>query len=281
LSIGSQTRDCPKCGASMGAGTRFCPSCGFRIDETPGGEPAGVARSASQGLLQRIIPRKLSTAERPEGTQARTASEFTQPVASWPSKCPNCGFDLKAGVKYCPSCGFNVEVWLKRRSIPGGKSTPGYYTSRKRFFSFEGYSLEGVTPAAAMFLIWGLWNILMGGLALVGQVKVFYLTNIPNLYETTTLTIGVLFGLGFFLLLSAFGLMQVNSILYLLGIIAMVVSLPLSIVQIAYAMTATLPTGPVGTQQFENLLTGFLGILISIVGLVQTIRIRKYFFGGD
>jgi len=266
----------------MGAGTRFCPSCGFRIEETAGPEPAGVARPASQGLLQRIISRKPSTAEPQEGTQVRTASEFTQPVASWPSKCPNCGFDLKAGVKYCPSCGFNVEVWLKRRSLPGGKTTPGYYASRKRFFSFEGYSLEGVTPAAAMFLIWGLWNVLMGGLALGGQVKVFFPTSGPPPgFETTTLTLALLFGIGFFLVLSAFGLMQVNTILYVLGIIAMVVTIPLSLYQVSSAWTVQLTATASGTQQFENLLTGFLGILISIVGLIQTIRIRKYFFGGE
>jgi len=210
----------------------------------------------------------------------RTASEFAQPVASWPTKCPNCGYDLKAGVKYCPSCGFNVEVWLKRKAMPG-KAGPSYYTSRKRFFSFEGYSLEGVTPAAVLYVIWGGWNLLMAVLAAWGQVKVFYPVITGQGFETTTLTLVVLVAIGLCLMLSAFGIMQVNSILYLLGIVALVVSLPLSILQIESAMNVTMPSSAIGTGQYENLLGGFLGIMISVIGLIQSLRIRKYFFGGD
>jgi hypothetical protein len=213
----------------------------------------------------------------------RTASESTQPVANWPTKCPNCGFDLKAGVKYCVSCGFNVEVWLKRRAIPGNKGSPSYYTSRRRFFSFEGYSLEGVTTAAAMFLIWGLWNLLMSVLTLTGNVKIFYplISGPPPGFETTALTVGVLFVVGLALIISAFGLMQVNAILYILGVLAMIVSIPLCITQIASALTIKVMSSPVGTSQLENLLMGLLGILISFIGLTQSIRIRKYFFGGE
>jgi formate hydrogenlyase subunit 3/multisubunit Na+/H+ antiporter MnhD subunit len=75
--------------------------------------------------------------------------------------------------------------------------------------------------------------------------------------------------------------MQVNSVLYLIGIIALVVSLPLSMFQISSALTVQMVAGPAGTQQFENLLGGFLGVLISVMGLVQSMRIRKYFFGGE
>lgn len=281
------TRDCPRCGASIQGELKFCPSCGYRLDEPPKAEQggAGTTRTASQGILQKLVPRRPQpSGQAPSDVpRVRTASEFTQPVANWPTKCPNCGFDLKAGVKYCPSCGFNVEVWLKRRTIPGNKGSPSYYTSRKRFFSFEGYSLEGVTPAAAMFLIWGLWNLLMSVLALTGNVKIFYpmISGPPPGFETTGLTVGLLFVLGLALLLSAFGLMQVNAILYLLGILAMVISLPLSIMQIASATSVQLIGGPSGTGQLENLLMGFLGILISFIGLIQSMRIRKYFFGGE
>jgi len=280
------TRDCPRCGASIQGDLKFCPSCGYRLDESPKAEqvPAGTARTASQSILQRLVPRRPQpSGQAPGGVpRVRTASEFAQPVANWPTKCPNCGFDLKAGVKYCPSCGFNVEVWLKRRTIPGNKGTPSYYTSRKRFFSFEGYSLEGVTPAAMMFLIWGLWNLLVSVLALTGGVKVFYpISGPPPGFQTTALTVGVLFVIGMALLFSAFGLMQVNTILYLLGVFAMIISIPLSIAQIASALTVGLVSGPTGTGQLENLLMGFLGIMISFMGLVQSMRIRKYFFGGE
>jgi hypothetical protein len=46
-------------------------------------------------------------------------------------------------------------------------------------------------------------------------------------------------------------------------------------------MNVPLLGGPSGTGQLENLLMGFLGILISFIGLVQSMRIRKYFFGGE
>jgi hypothetical protein len=285
-SSGNQ-RGCPRCGASIQGETKFCPSCGYRLDETPKAEQggAGTARTASQSILQKLVPRRPQpSGQAPSDVpRVRTASEFTQPVASWPTKCPNCGFDLKAGVKYCASCGFNVEVWLKRRTIPGNKGSPSYYTSRKRFFSFEGYSLEGVTPAAAMFLIWGLWNLLTSVFALTGNVKIFYpmISGAPPGFETTGWTVGVLFVVGIALLLSAFGLMQVNSILYLLGVFTMIISIPLSIMQIASALTVGLASGPTGTGQLENLLMGFLGILISFIGLIQSMRIRKYFFGGE
>ncbi|HYA21587.1 MAG TPA: zinc-ribbon domain-containing protein [Thermoproteota archaeon] len=281
------TRDCPRCGASIQGDTKFCPSCGYRLDEPPkaGQGTTGTVRTASQSILQRLVPRKPQpSTQAPSDAvpRVRTASEFTQPVSNWPAKCPNCGFDLKAGAKYCASCGFNVEVWLKRRAMPGGKGSPSYYTSRKRFFSFEGYSLEGVTPAAVMFLIWGLWNLMMSVLALTGGVKVFYpMSGAPPGFETTGLTVGVLFIMGLALLFSAFGLMQVNTILYLVGVIAMIVSVPLSITQIASALTVSLVSGPTGTGQLENLLMGFLGLMISFIGLVQSMRIRKYFFGGE
>ena len=253
------------------------------MDEAVRQAPAATGvKPASQGILGRIIPRRSQPAaqETASAPQVRTASEFAQPVASWPTKCPNCGYDLKAGVKYCPSCGFNVEVWLKRKAMPG-KAGPSYYTSRKRFFSFEGYSLEGVTPAAVLYVIWGGWNLLMAVLAAWGQVKVFYPVITGQGFETTTLTLVVLVAIGLCLMLSAFGIMQVNSILYLLGIVALVVSLPLSILQIESAMNVAMPSSAIGTGQYENLLGGFLGIMISVIGLIQSLRIRKYFFGGE
>ena len=256
-----------------------------KLDETPKAKQGdtGVVPTPSRGFLQKLMPRR----SKPSGQapsdvpHVRTASELTQPVMNWPTKCPNCGFDLKTGVKYCASCGFNVEVWLRRQTVPGNKGSPSYYTSKKRFFSFEGYSLEGVTPAAAMFLIWGLWNLLVSVLSLTGNIKIFYPTSPPPGFETTPLTVGLLFVMGLALLLSAFGLMQVNAILYLVGILAMTISLPLSILQIASALNMPLIGSPSGTGQLENLLMGFLGILISFIGLIQAMRIRKYFFGGE
>lgn len=282
MSAGSDNvRDCPRCGTPIRGETKFCPSCGYRLDEPDRSAPAPTAsRPAGQGILGRIIPKRSQPAAQGSAPQIRTASEFAQPVANWPTKCPNCSFDLKAGVKYCPSCGFNVEVWLKRKVMPG-KGGPSYYTNRKRFFSFEGYSLEGVTPAAVMYVIWGGWNLLIAVLAASGQIKVFYPLVTGEGFQTTPLTLAVLVAIGLCLLLSALGIMQVNSILYLLGIVALVVSLPLSILQIESAINVAMPSSPIGTGQYENLLAGLLGIMISLIGLIQSIRIRKYFFGGE
>jgi len=114
----------------------------------------------------------------------------------------------------------------------------------------------------------------MVGLMLMHQVEIFY----PSPLDLPPIPIVVLFALAFMLFLGAFGLMRVNSFLYTLGIIALIASVPLSVYQIFYSLNAEFIPTPSGTHQFENLLTGLLGILVSFAGLVQTLRIRKYFF---
>ncbi len=256
--FGRRTRKCPKCGSDVPVGMGFCPNCGTKIVE-----PEARKEQPKQPAPGPAAPR-----------QAQAAPGEVPPPPQI-MKCPNCGTELGQGEKYCTNCGFNIEVWKRRRTAQ--RADTGYYVTRKRFFSFEGYSLEGVTPAAAMYLIWGAWNIVLAGLSLFGQVEVFY----PSPFDSVLASRIILIGLGIALFVAAFGLMRVNSPLYLLGILALIISVPLSVYQIFYSLNAEFVPTPSGTHQLENLLTGFLGILVSAIGLLQTLRVRKYFFPSE
>jgi len=255
--MSSEYVECPRCGTKLPVGTKFCPNCGLRLDSK---------KMEKESIFEQEEEKKLNFVKE----EIKVAQKQAQ--NKWPENCPNCGFPLSEGEKYCPNCGFNVEVWVRRRA--GEKlETVAYYTTPKKFFSFEGYNLEGVTPAAVMYLIWAFWNLLMAVLVYLGQTKLF----LP--FSDPTLQIVFLVFIGIALILAAFGLMQVNSILYLLGIIVLTISIPFGIIQISASLNLPLEASSTGTHQMENLLMGFLAIMISTIGLIQTLRIRKYFFG--
>ena len=46
------------------------------------------------------VARELKTLEKPEEKDKGTEDKFN---------CPDCGTELKAGVKYCPNCGVELE----------------------------------------------------------------------------------------------------------------------------------------------------------------------------
>ena len=46
------------------------------------------------------VARELKTLEKPEEKDRGTEEKFN---------CPDCGTELKAGVKYCPECGVELE----------------------------------------------------------------------------------------------------------------------------------------------------------------------------
>lgn len=263
---------CPRCNTKVPIYMKFCPNCGLRLDDSTIVKKQEVQAQKTQEIAQETKVLKQENEIKPLKPSKEKSSE-------WPSRCPNCGFEIKEGEKYCPNCGFNIEVWVMRKKRGEKQSAVAYYTTPKKFFSFEGYSLEGVTPAAVMYLIWAFWNLLMAFLVKLGQTKLFLPP--PLSYENPTLQIIFLVFIGVALILAAFGLMQVNSILYLLGIIVLAISIPIGILQLSYSLNVNPSqfTSPTGTHQMENLLMGFLAIMISTIGLIQTLRIRKYFFG--
>lgn len=258
---------CPRCNTKVPAYMKFCPNCGLRLDEST------LIKKQEAQKIQGPQETKVLEQKREEVKPAATSKKKGN---EWPSNCPNCGFEIKEGEKYCPNCGFNIEVWVMRKKRGEKQTNVAYYTTPKKFFSFEGYSLEGVTPAAVMYIVWAFWNILMAVLVKLDQTKLFLP---PPLYDKPSLQIVFLVFVGIALILAAFGLMQVNPILYLLGIIVLAISIPIGILQLSYSLNINPSPSPTGTHQMENLLMGFLAVMISTIGLIQTIRIRKYFFG--
>lgn len=250
---------------------KFCPNCGLRLDDST------VVKKKEVGSqkVQKPIVQETKVLVQGEADVKPTEEKGRK----WPTHCPNCGFEIKEGEKYCPNCGFNIDVWVMRKQRGEKQTTVSYYTTPKRFFSFEGYSLEGVTPAAVMYLVWAFWNLLMALLVYLDQTKLF----LPPPFESSNPNLQIVFlsALAFMLFLAAFGLMQVNSLLYLLGIVALTISIPIGLLQLSYSLNVnpSQMASPTGTHQMENLLMGFLAIMISTIGLIQTLRIRKYFFG--
>ncbi|MEM3415313.1 MAG: zinc ribbon domain-containing protein [Thermoproteota archaeon] len=253
---------CPRCNTKVPVYMKFCPNCGLRLDDSTIVKKQEVETKKVQDF--KVFEQK-----------KEVPKPFEEKNNEWPSKCPNCGFEIKEGEKYCPNCGFNIEVWVTRKKKGEKQTTVSYYTTPKKFFSFEGYSLEGVTPAAAMYLIWAFWNLLMAVLV-SNNLTVLLL---PPPFNDHSLQVFFLVFTAVALVLAAFGLLQVNPILYLFGIFVLVLLIPFSLLQLSFSLNSPANPSPTGTHQLENLLMGFLALMISAIGLIQTLRIRKYFFG--
>jgi len=179
-------------------------------------------------------------------------------------------------VKYCPLCGFNLEAFARRSATKAPKLS--YYGTKRRFFSFEGYELEGVVPAASMYLLWGFWNIIWAFLVSQRMIsEVLWpapFSDSPMSFILPTAIAAILFS-------AAAGLMMVNTPLYVLGMMGVATMLPMSFLQISMALHID-PNlvWPQGSPVLPNILSGIIGLIICAVSLLQSIRIRKYFFGG-
>jgi predicted RNA-binding Zn-ribbon protein involved in translation (DUF1610 family) len=260
---------CPRCNTKVPVYMKFCPNCGLRLDDST------IVKKQEAKKDQEPVVQETKFFEKKQ--EVTPPESFKKRSNEWPNKCPNCGFEIKEGEKYCPNCGFNIEVWVMRKKRGEKQTAVAYYTTPKKFFSFEGYSLEGVTTAAVMYLVWAFWNLLMA--VLVSQKLTALL--LPPPLNDTSLQVFFLVFTAVTLILAAFGLMQVNPVLYLLGVIVLVLLIPLSLLQLSYSLNINVSqmASPTGTHQMENLLMSFLAIMISTIGLIQTLRIRKYFFG--
>jgi hypothetical protein len=204
------------------------------------------------------------------------------------TKCPNCSRDVTHGTKYCPSCGFNLEAAAKRMATSkDGDAAKGlYFGERKKFFSFEGYQLEGVGNLAILLIIWGIWDIAAALLSLAsspqtgGKIVVLWL---PGGFESSTsvLPIVVFMALGVVLILVALGLLLVKPAFFWIGLATSLILIPLSLFQIVHGLTGEFQTSPTGTHQMDNIMMGLVGIMVAAVTLLQFLRTRKYFVGGE
>lgn len=254
----SETKYCPRCGSPVPSDSRFCPVCGQ--------------------LLERRVepPRRQMPPQPPERVEAPSPKVPQAPKPlEWPERCPNCSSRATPGEKYCPQCGFNIEAFARRAALKAPAKV-SYYSTRRKFFSFEGYELEGVVPAASMYIIWGFWNVVMALFVYLGWTELFF----PEPFSTQPLVL--LLTMAALMISAAVGLLLVNTPLYVLGMLGVATMLPVSFIQLMRALQ--LPEGsasPTGTHQLENVMSGIVGIIISAASLLQSVRIRKYFFGGE
>ncbi len=128
------TKQCPKCNATIDANMRFCSSCGFDTSKTSSSaENKDIKCSACSAKLtektkfcpqcgKKYNPCSSCGADMPE-------NESTCPKcgAKPPKSCPKCGAIVSANTKFCTECGYSMVVTCSNCGKPlndGAKFCP-------------------------------------------------------------------------------------------------------------------------------------------------------------
>lgn len=179
-----------------------------------------------------------------------------------------------------------MEAAIKRMSTQRGAAAPRdlYFGEKRKFFSFEGYQLEGVGNLAILLIVWGVWDIAAALLSIIpqagGRVVVLWLPG--GLDSATSIFPTVVFlALGAVLIMVAFGLLLVKPPFFWIGIATALVLIPISLFQIIHGLTGEFVTSPTGTHQMDNIMMGLVGLMVAAVTLLQFLRTKKYFAGGE
>ncbi|MEM3647582.1 MAG: zinc ribbon domain-containing protein [Thermoproteota archaeon] len=253
----SQERTCPRCGANVGLEDDFCSLCGLRLPRAkePVEEPGGREVLGDYGPVEK--PVKKAPAVKPPPVRTLVLK-----------KCPNCNTPVREDLKFCPNCGFNLEVArIRLRQRVQGVKTQEY--SRRDFFSFEGYRLEGVPMTALMLIIWAAWSFCIAAMAFIGWVQPILPPPLPS---DTMFAAAFSIAVGILSILSAIGLLMVLRPLFYFIIILVLLEIPVSIMQLMQAAAG-------GKQVWENFATGLVGLFIVLGLTIQLLRIHKYFTG--
>jgi len=179
-----------------------------------------------------------------------------------------------------------MEAAVKRMSVQKGVGAPRdlYYGEKRKFFSFEGYQLEGVGNLAILLIVWGIWDVTAAILSLLsqggGRIVVLWLPG--GLDSATSILPTVVFlALGFVLIMVAFGLLLVKPPFFWVGIATAIALVPLSLFQIIHGVTGDFQPTPSGTHQMDNIMMGLVGLMVAAATLLQFMRTKKYFIGGE
>jgi len=271
----------------LNEGARYCASCGQPFVAKPAATaPPPQAAQVRKG--EPIVPPQAPprTQKPAQATQPVRRTVVPPPPPPRISKCPNCSKDVTPNTKYCPNCGFNMEAAIKRMSTQRGAAAPRdlYFGEKRKFFSFEGYQLEGVGNLAILLIVWGVWDVAAAILSLIsqtgGRIVVLWLPG--GLDSATSIFPTVVFlALGVVLIMVAFGLLLVKPPFFWIGIATALVLVPLSLFQIIHGLTGEFPTSPTGTHQMDNIMMGLVGLMVAAVTLLQFLRTKKYFTGGE
>jgi len=268
----SQGRTCPRCGAAVGLDDDFCSLCGLPLPKA--GKTIGVHEEVEQArpdvFGEYAPPPPAPVPAQPKPRRVKPAPPKRTVVLR---KCPNCNTPVREDLKFCPNCGFNLEVARMRlRMRQQGVQKPSY--SRRDFFSFEGYELEGVPMTALMLIIWAAWNFGVAVMSSLGFIQ-------PQLPPGISIVPPVVFHtlVGLLSIISAVGLLMVIRPLFYVILALVLVEIPVSIMQVMYAASGPRGSSPIGTPVFENFAAGLVGLVIVIGLTIQLLRVHKYFTG--
>jgi len=268
----SQGRTCPRCGAAVGLDDDFCSLCGLPLPKAEETVVGAEAEQAKPDMFGEYAPLELPpppTPAKPKPSRVKPAQPRRTVVLK---KCPNCNTPVREDLKFCPNCGFNLEVARMRLRLRQQGVKPSY--SKREFFSFEGYQLEGVPMTALMLIIWAVWNFGIAVASSMGFIQ-------PQLPPLLSMVPPAVFNtiIGVLSILSAVGLLMVIRPLFYVILVLVVVEIPVSIVQIFYATSGPTASSPIGTPIFENFAAGLVGLVIVIGLTIQLLRVHKYFTG--
>lgn len=253
----SRERTCPRCGANVGLEDDFCSLCGYRLPRTK--EP--TEDQGGRGVLGDYEP-----VEKPVKKPPAVKPPPVRTVVL--KKCPNCNTPVREDLKFCPNCGYNLEIArIRLRQRAQGIKTQEY--SRRDFFSFEGYQLEGVPMTALMLIIWAAWSFCIAAMTFIEWVQPILPPPLPS--DTMFAAVFNII-VGMLSMLSAIGLLMVIRPLFYFIIALVLIEIPVSIIQLMGAASG-------GKQVWENFATGLVGIFIVFGLTIQLLRIHKYFTG--
>lgn len=196
---------------------------------------------------------------------------------------------MAPSTKFCPNCGFNIEAAAKRLSAPKSAAAARdlYFGDKRKFFSFEGYQLEGVGNLAVLLIVLGVWDIAASILSSPftatpdgGRIVVLWLP--PWIDSSTSILPTVAFlAIGVILILVAFGLLLVKPEFFWIGVATAIILVPLSLFQIVHGLNGQFQISPTGTHQMDNIMMGLVGLMVAAATLLQFLRTKKYFIGGE
>ena len=114
-----------------------------------------------------------------------------------------------------------------------------------------------------------------------GRIVVLWLPGGLDSSKSILPTVAFL-ALGVVLFLVALGLLLVKTEFFWIGLAASLLLVPLSLFMIIHGLTGgPFPNSPTGTHQMDNIMMGLVGLLVSAVTLLQFVRTKKYFVGGE
>ena len=125
--LDSDKTSCPNCGSQIKKGLKFCVSCGTKLSSNDEMQPFPAApkkdnerrtiAAVPEMLLELDEKNNYDKSESEKSAFPTNKDEISKPLDSDKLSCPNCGSQVKKGLKFCVSCGTKL-------SLPKSSSNP-------------------------------------------------------------------------------------------------------------------------------------------------------------